>query len=67
MREASKSHQIRIKVGFLPRKPTLIPVGSNYGWGDTARGGLKGGARLTCGVDVAVLGSAYWDGAGAVS
>ena len=41
MREASKSHQIRIKVGFLPRKPTLIQVGSNYGRDDTARRGLK--------------------------
>ena len=61
MREASKSHQIRIKVGFLPRKPTLIPVGSNYGRDDTARRGLKRwGAvevwRGCCGSGLCVLG-----------
>ena len=61
MREASKSHQIRIKVGFLPRKPTLMRVGSNYGRDDTARRGLKRWGAVEvwsgcCGSRLCVLG-----------
>ena len=50
-----------IKVGFLPRKPTLIQVGSNYGRDDTARRGLKRWGAVEvwsgcCGSRLCVLG-----------